>query len=247
MQDQPEPGPARSARLLLRSARGGTLATIGNGQPFASLVTPAAAADASILLLLSSLAEHTRHLQADPRCSVMVAGPATGLNPQTAPRLTVTGLAEPEPDVRLKVRWVALHPYAAFYAGFGDFALWRVRPLAGLFIGGFASATRLEKADLDPDPAGVASIDAAEPGILAHCNADHADALGRIAAAHGGAGDGWRMAACDVDGCDLARGETLLRVAWSAPAAGPGDVRTELVRLAHAARNPLERRAGPAV
>ena len=39
------------ARKLLRAARVGTLASSGDGQPFASLVTPACAADLSVLLL----------------------------------------------------------------------------------------------------------------------------------------------------------------------------------------------------
>ena len=233
----PTPTPVPDARALLRAARAGTLATSGDGQPFASLVTPAAAPDGSVLLLLSGLSEHTRHLRDEPRCAVMVAGPPAEANPQTAPRLTVTGLAAPEPDPALKARWVALHPYAAFYAGFGDFQLWRVVPKAGLYIGGFASATRLRQADLSWDPAAVGAVAAAEPGVLAHCNDDHADALDRIAADHGADGPGWRMAACDVDGCDLAREEAVLRVPWSAPAADAGGIRAELVRLAKMARS----------
>lgn len=236
----PAPTPVPDARALLRAARAGTLATSGDGQPFASLVTPAAAPDGSVLLLLSGLSEHTRHLRDEPRCAVMVAGPPVEANPQTAPRLTVTGLAAPEPDPALKARWVALHPYAAFYAGFGDFQLWRMAPKAGLYIGGFASATRLRQADLAWDPAAVEAVAAAEPGVLAHCNGDHADALDRIAAARGADGPGWRpgwrMVACDVDGCDLAREEAVLRVPWSAPVADAGGIRAELVRLAGMAR-----------
>ncbi len=232
----PTPTPIPDARALLRAARAGTLATSGDGQPFASLVTPAAAPDGSVLLLLSGLSEHTRHLRDEPRCAVMVAGGATETNPQTAPRLTITGLAAPEPDPALKARWVALHPYAAFYAGFGDFQLWRVVPKAGLYIGGFASATRLRQADLAWDPAAVEAVAAAEPGVLAHCNDDHADALGLIAAAHGAEGAGWRMAACDVDGCDLAREDVVLRVPWSAPVPDADGIRTELVRLTNMAR-----------
>jgi putative heme iron utilization protein len=229
--------PAQDARLLLRAARAGTLATSADGQPFASLVTPATAPDGGILLLLSDLSEHTRHLRAEPRCAVLVTGAADGPNPQTAPRLTVTGLASIEPDPALKARWVALHPYAAFYADFGDFALWRIRPMAGLFVGGFARATRLRRADLVPDEAAVAAVAAAEAGVMEHCNQDHAQALAAIAAAHGLDGDGWLMAACDADGFDLANGEVARRIAWPAPVDGPGAIRAALVNLADAARN----------
>ena len=217
------------ARTLLRAAKSATLATAKAGHPFAALVTPACAPDLSAMVLLSSLSEHTRHLRADPRCALMVTGSTLDLNPQTAPRLTVTGEMHPEDDPALKARWVARHPYAAFYAGFADFTLFRLRPSGGQFIGGFASAHRLQAADLRADPDAVAAIAAAEPGILAHMNADHATAL-----AHMAGGPGWQMVAADVDGCDLAQGDEVRRVAWAAPVADAGGVRAELVRLARA-------------
>jgi putative heme iron utilization protein len=226
--DGPDDAPAWAARKLLRAARVGTLATALAGQPFASLVTPATAPDLALLLLLSSLSEHTRHLRAEPRCSLLVTGPAVGANPQTAPRATVTGLAEMIEDADLKSRYLAVHPYAALYAGFGDFALWRIRPMGGLFVGGFARAARLRQADLTPRADAVAAIAAAAVGIMGHCNDDHPDALARIAGAQGD----WRMVAVDVDGCDLAQGEKVIRVAWSAPVVDAGAVRAELVRLA---------------
>jgi len=188
--------------------------------------------DGSLLLLLSRLAEHTRHLMADPRCSVMVSGVASSVNPQTTPRLTVTGVAEVVADAALKARYLAVHPYASLYADFGDFATWRVAPVAGVLVGGFARAFRLKGAELAPDGDAVAAVLGAEAGILAHCNRDHGDALAAIA---GEAGD-WRMVTADVDGFDLALGERVVRFPWSAPVKDAGDVRGELVRMAKAGR-----------
>jgi len=242
-----KPDPARTARLLLRASRAGTLATSDAGQPFASLVTPATAVDGSVLMLLSGLSPHTRHLQVEPRCSLLVVGAQSGPNPQTSPRLTVVGVAAPEPDPALKRRWVALHPYAAFYAELGDFQLWRLRATSGQFVGGFASAHRFRAADLAPDPAATAALEAAEPGITAHCNGDHRDTMDLLARANGGAEEGWRMVACDPDGFDLAREEAVLRVPWPAQAASPGDVRAHLISLADAARNPFATGSGPGV
>ncbi|MBN8873027.1 MAG: pyridoxamine 5'-phosphate oxidase family protein [Rhodospirillales bacterium] len=224
--------PAWQARRLLRAARSATLASSAEGQPFASLVTPATTADLGLLLLLSDLSEHTRHLRADPRCALLVCGDAEGPNPQTAPRLTVTGLAERVADPALKPRYLAVHPYAALYAEFGDFAIWRVRPMGGLLVGGFARATRLRGSELAPDAAAVAAIEAAAAGIMGHCNDDHPDALAAIAG-----GDGpWRMVGVDVDGCDLSDGEATRRIAWPEPVADPGGVRAALVALTRAAR-----------
>jgi heme iron utilization protein len=218
----------REARLLLRAARVGMLASSSDGQPFASLVTPACAGDLTLLLLLSDLSEHTRHLRADPRCAVLATGAPRDVNPQTTPRITVTGLAEPTTDPALRGRYLAVHPYATQYADFADFSLWRIRPLGGLYVGGFARAARLRAADLALDKATVAAMASAETGIMAHCNTDHPDALAAIAGMSGT----WRMVTVDVDGCDLADGARTIRIHWSAPVAGPDGVRAELIRLA---------------
>jgi heme iron utilization protein len=229
----PGPPPGWEARRLLRAARSGCLATSANGQPFASLVTPACMPDGSLLLLLSGLAEHTRHLKADPRCSVLVSGVAMSENPQTTPRVTVTGVAEVVDDKALKDRFLAVHPYATLYADFGDFATWRIKPEAGLLVAGFGRAFRLKFSDLAAEPADVAALLAAEPAIIAHVNQDHPDALAAIAGAPGN----WRMVTADVDGFDLALGERVVRFAWSAPVKDSADVRRELVRMAQQARS----------
>ncbi|HTU54373.1 MAG TPA: pyridoxamine 5'-phosphate oxidase family protein [Acetobacteraceae bacterium] len=222
---------SRAARLLVRRARAGVLATAGpGGAPFASLVTPAAAPDLSALLWLSRLARHTRNLLADPRCSLLLAGPAEGPNPQTAPRVTLIGSAAPVGDgAALKARWLGLHPYALPYAGLADFSLWRVTIDEAHFVAGFAATARLTGAEIAPDPRSVAAVAEAEPAILADCNEPTTDALAR---AGGGAGTGWRLVAVDVDGCDLARSETVLRIDFTSPADGPEGVRAELLRLA---------------
>jgi heme iron utilization protein len=219
------------ARRLLRGARSATLATVSAGQPFAALVTPATDGDLSPLLLLSSLSEHTRHLLAEPRCALHVAGPPAGVNPQTAPRVTVSGLAERVDDARLKARWLARHPYAGFYVDFPDFSMWRITVRGGLFVRGFALASRLRMADLLPAPDAVAAIAAAEREIVAHCNKDHPDALAAIA----GGGEWW-MVAVDIDGFDLASGETVRRFDWPEPVGDAGDVRRHLIQMTRAAR-----------
>lgn len=201
--------PGFEARKLLRAARSGVLATVTDGgQPFASLVTHACAPDLSIVLLLSDLSEHTRHLRAEPRCSLLVCGAADSVNPQTAPRVTVTGLAGVIDDPRLTARFLAVHPYAALYAGFGDFHLWRIKPMGALFVGGFARAVRIRADDLLPDPAAVRAVAAAE----------YDPAAG--------------IAAIDTDGADLAGDGVVRRVHWSSPIADAAGAWAELALLA---------------
>ncbi len=159
--------PGFEARKLARAARVASLATTADGgQPFASLVTHACAPDFSIFLLLSNLSEHTRHLRAEPRCALLVTAAAEGPNPQTTPRVTIIGLADQSDDPAMKRHFLAIHPYAALYADFDDFHLWRIRPMGALLVGGFARAMRVKQADLLPAIAaslvsreGVAAID----------------------------------------------------------------------------------------
>lgn len=226
--------PAFEARWLIRGAASATLATQAAGQPFASLVTPATAPDLSPLLLLSTLSEHTRQLKAEPRCALLFTGPPAGANPQTAPRVTLTGMAAPVPEAEvpvLKARFLAKHPYAALYADFGDFALWRIAPGGALLVGGFARATRLRVQDLLPDPAAVAAIAAAEAEIIGHVNRDHSDVTQVIATRRlGGPPGEWRMVSVDPDGADFACEERVLRLNFAAPVSGPEGVRDALIR-----------------
>lgn len=239
------------ARRIMRGAASAALATATeDGQPFASLATPAVAPDGTVLLRLSTLSEHTRQLMRHPRCSLLFAGAPETANPQTAPRVTVTGLAERvqgDEEPPLKARWLARHPYAALYADFGDFGLWRVRPGGALLVGGFARAHRLRASDLAPDPAAVAALAASEADVMGHVNEDHADALEAIAIGLLGGGAGpWRMTALDPDGCDLTRGEgeaaSVLRLPFDPPVREAGGVRAALVAAARAGREALAAR-----
>jgi putative heme iron utilization protein len=212
-----------------------TLATAGgDGHPFASLATPAFLPDLSPALLLSTLSEHTRQLKADPRCALLVSGPAPEANPQTAPRITLVCTAAVDTDPDLRSRYLAIHPYANLYADFGDFSFWRLSILRASFVGGFARAGRFSAASLAPAGEAVARVVEAEPGIIRHCNDDHADALALL----GGGAGAWRMVTADTDGCDLAQGEVVQRVHWDSPVADPAGIRAALIsKIAAAGSN----------
>ena len=226
-----------AARCLLRAARVGTLATQDRGQPFASLVTPTATPGGDVLLVLSALSAHTRHLTAEPRCALLVCGAAEAANPQTAPRLTVIGHAAVDPDPASRRAWLARHPYAVEYAAFTDFSVWCLKIHSGHFVGGFARAHALDAGALHPVPAFVEAIQAAAPDILAHFNGDHAESLGWIARQHCPDKPGaWRMGAVDVDGMDLAAGDAVVRVPFDRPVTSGAELRSALVRLIERAK-----------
>ncbi len=227
-----------AARRLMRGAVKAALATaMDDGRPYVSLVTVATAQDGSPLLLLSGLADHTRNLAADPRGSLLFDGTDGYDNPQQGPRVSVLGRLAPTAEPGHRARFLARHPEAAMYAGFGDFAFWRLEMERAHLVGGFARAVWLEdRLAVEAEPA--ARMAAAEESILAHMNAEHGAAIDLYARRLCGAeGDGWRMAGIDPDGCDLMRDGRRLRLDFDAPVDGPEAARAALVALATAVRS----------
>jgi putative heme iron utilization protein len=205
-----------TARCLLRSTCWGTLATQRDGQPAAALVTHAVTADGAVLILLSSMSDHSKDLAVEGRCALMVTGQPENLNWQTAPRLSLNGRASRLTDPAAKRFWVARHPYARLYADFADFSAWRIVPESGLFIAGFGQINRLGAAQLSCPPAHVAALAAAQDTILEQARGSQANALNRLAHDRGHGGR-WTMLSVDPDGFDLAQDETVLRIAFPAP------------------------------
>ncbi|MEX2642611.1 MAG: DUF2470 domain-containing protein [Acetobacterales bacterium] len=231
---------AREARNLVRGAVKAALATVSPdraGAPHVALVTVATDIDGRPLLLLSELSRHTRDLCADGRAALLFDGTGDRANPQEGPRVTVQGRAIPTEEPRCRARFLARHPGAALYAGFGDFRIWRVEVEALHLVGGFARARRLGAGALVRSETAVSRLAAAEEDIIAHMNADHGDAMDLIAQVLlRRRGRGWRMTGIDPDGCDLMLEARRARVAFSEAVDGPEAARRVLVALTAAAR-----------
>jgi putative heme iron utilization protein len=131
------------AGALIRSARSGSLATVNGAAPHVALVTPAPAVDGSLILLLSTLSAHTRHLQVHPACALLIVGAPSTENPQTAPRVTLTCQAAITASAADRTAYLHHHPYAALYADFADFDFWRLTLAEAHYVGGFAAASAL--------------------------------------------------------------------------------------------------------
>lgn len=235
--------PVAEARRLLRIGRAATLATLhADGSPFASLVNVATDVDGSLILLVSALAAHTRHIDRDGRVSILIAPPGRG-DALAHPRLTVAGTAELVDrsgleGARIRRRFLARHPKAALYADFPDFTFRRIRPVALHLNGGFARAADLLAQDVLPEAAMAQAIAALEEDALAHMNADHADALALYATVLAGEKPGrWQAVGLDPHGIDLAAGSHFARVDFPAPAACAAELRRALAELAAAARS----------
>jgi putative heme iron utilization protein len=235
--------PKAVARTLLRATRAGTLGTIdrNTGHPFASLVTVATDLDGSPVILTSRLSTHTANLEVDARASVLLAETGKG-DPLAHPRLTVLGtFARIDPagadDARVRRRFLARHPKAELYAGFGDFAFWRMSVASAHLNGGFARAADLAGADVLTDLSGAEELVAAEQGAVEHMNQDHAEATLLYATKLLGETEGpWRISGIDPDGVDLIAGDRTARLPFRARVTGAGPMRMALVEFAKEAR-----------
>jgi putative heme iron utilization protein len=236
------------ARGLIRRASKAALATVGSAQgpaaeaksegwPANALVTVAAACDGAPILLLSTLAHHTRNILADPRASLLIEATGGFVNPQAGPRVTVFGRIVENGDPGLRRRFLARHPAAKMYAGFGDFAVYRMAIERLHYVGGFARARWIECADAVFE--GADEIAAAEEDILAHMNADHAETLSlyaqrllklRVKRVE--------LVAVDPEGFDLRSGRTMHRLDFPSPAKTLDQIRAAFVALAQQAREP---------
>lgn len=245
-QELETPDPGSQARSLMRGASQATLATLTrpgvegglDGWPSPSLVLVGFDLDGSPLLLISRLAEHTRNLEADPRCGLLFDGTEGHADRLTGPRLSVQGRAERAGDARLVERFIARHPSANAYAGFRDFALWRVTPLRGHLVAGFGRIHHLGADALTLPPVDWMDLTSREADIVAHMNQDHADAVALYATRLlGRAGGDWRLTGIDPEGCDLRAGAETARLPFATRVRHADAARAELVRLVARARS----------
>ena len=232
--------PAVFGRLLARGCTRAALATSLNGAPYASLVLFTVDLDASPLLLLSDLAQHSRNIAFEPRVSLLLDGTEGRADPLTGPRLTLLGRALPTNDPRCLGRFMWHHPASAVYAGFRDFRLFRVVVERGHLVAGFGRIEWINGVDFlfELDASALA---AAEFEILRHMNEDHSDAIAHYARGLlGRSGTGWRMTGIDPEGIVLRCDGETARLDFAAPIRTPiltpDAALAALVQLADAAR-----------
>lgn len=240
----PDFEPKPLAKSLLRSARAGSLATLdrNTGHPFASLVNIATDSDGAPLILISRLSTHTANLEADGRASVLLAAAGKG-DPLAHPRVTLLGsfVRVPRDDpqeARLRRRFLTRHPKSELYAGFADFAFWKLNLAAAHLNGGFARAADLAAADVTTDLSGAAELLDAEAGAVEHINTDHTAAVRLYATKLLGVPDGaWRLSGLDPEGLDLVCGDMTARLPFTERITTAQQLRKAVMALAATARS----------
>jgi heme iron utilization protein len=243
--DVATPTHGERAMTLACGLRTATLATIARdpeGYPYGSFVT-FAVDEGNPVFLISALAEHTRNLMADARASLLVAENVQA-DPLANARVTLLGrcgTVESEPERESARRaFLAAHPNAAYYAGYGDFSWWKLTVESVRYIGGYGRMSWVSREDWlasRPDPMAEHA-----PGILEHMNADHAAALLDYCRRFTRATDATaaRMTSVDRYGFEMSvttgKGPRPVRLAFSRPISTPAEAREELVAFAKRAR-----------
>jgi putative heme iron utilization protein len=246
----PAPSHAERARTLAALERRAALGTVARepaGYPYTSLVIYGLDDQGQPLFLLSSLAEHTRNLQSDPRGSLLVTEPLVpGGDPLALGRVTLLGRLGLVPEAEREAAgrcFFAAHPGTEYYLGMKDFAFYRLAVESLRYIGGYGRMSWVEAKEYlgaEPDP--MAPMAA---GILGHMNQDHGTALLGYARAFAGHPDATAavMTAIDRYGFEMTvttpAGPKPARLGFPAPIATGEEARRELVRLAHEARAQL--------
>lgn len=148
------PALAREALELIAGNPRGVLCTLlpDGGEPYGSIVDILPLPDGDAVLFLSGLAQHRKNLDADPRGSLLL-GPAIGAaSALTEPRVTIVGRADRVED-RSEYRdaYLALHPEAAAFIDFPDFAFYRLRADRMRYIAGFGRMGWIRRDAFAPD------------------------------------------------------------------------------------------------
>ena len=243
---------ASDLRRICRYSRSAVLATsavghkqVDDGWPVASMVVPAIDVDGTPILLISDLADHTRHLKTDDRLSLLFTGSRATDDHSIAietdnPRLTLFGRAVQDGAETTRARYLLANPDAAQYADFGDFGFYRIAVEAAYWVGGFGKQRRLSGAQfiVDDCPALVTGHDR----IVDHMNADHLVALADIVGHYTDHPKnlGWKMVAIDCDGMDLATEHpesSNIRIEFPTTIRNPGDAREILVEMCKKSRD----------
>ncbi|MBM3350444.1 MAG: DUF2470 domain-containing protein [Betaproteobacteria bacterium] len=172
---------AAEARRFLRSTHSGLLSTLSSkfdGYPFGSVAPFVLGHDCQPVILISSIAEHTKNIVSNAKVSLLVFAGAEDL--QANARLTLLGEAIKieKNDADLKARYLRYLPQAASYFDMHDFAFYRINISQVRYIGGFGKMSWMSSSELlSLPPADNNLLAGQETSIIAHMNADHIDSL----------------------------------------------------------------------
>ena len=169
---------ADQARILVRSVDSGVLSTHSvehEGYPFGSITPYVLMPNGSILIYLSSIAQHTHNILSDHKVCLTVAEREG--DSQASGRVTLLGDAQTVSQDRVEEvsrRYFAFFGSARGYANVHDFSFIEIEPIRIRYIAGFGDIHWVEKEEWIQE---VPQWQADEASIIGHMNDDHSDSL----------------------------------------------------------------------
>lgn len=227
---------AKEARDLLLAEYQAVLSTHSvdvAGYPFGSVVPYCMNKDGEPIILISTIAQHTKNILADSRVS-LIATEGNADDQQTVGRVTYIGNAEKldEDDNNNIERYYSFFPQSRDYHKTHDFSFYTIKLVRVRFIGGFGQIYWVEKEDfIKPNPFDFDE----ERQMFNHMNADHLDAIRHYCQLYTINCEQTQtpeMIGIDSEGFHLRTGSRVHRINFSEPVNNAGEVRKTLVEMA---------------
>ncbi len=170
---------ALEAKQFLRSTRSGVLSSFSTkfaGYPFGSVMPFVLGHDCQPIVLISTIAEHTKNIIANPKVSLLVFAGAEDLHANG--RLTLIGEAAQieKDDADLMARYCRYFPESTGYLAMHDFQFYRINIAQARYITGFGKMSWMEGDEIVSlnNSSEIAEL---ETSMIEHMNADHMESM----------------------------------------------------------------------
>lgn len=125
---------------LVKSKQDAILSTLSvklDGFPFGSVVPYCLDDMGKPVILISTIAEHTKNIQTDSRCSLTIVMDSEDV--QANGRICLVGHMEKlsSEETNVKERYYTQFPNSRSYDATHDFSFYRLSPISARYIGGF--------------------------------------------------------------------------------------------------------------
>ncbi len=227
------------ARKLLNSQHFGVLSTLSvklHGFPFGSVVPYCLDGTGAPVLLISTIAEHTKNITADNRCSITILKESDDV--QSNGRLCLVGNMEKlaDNDETTPEKYYRHFPKSRGYHQSHDFSFYQLMIRDIRYIGGFGRIHWLRTEDFSQQN----PFDGKEEAyIVNHMNEDHRQDLALYCSHYkqiNTEGLSVRMVGIDPDGFDVFVEERKVRFTFDTPISNTKEAREALVRLSKLAK-----------
>ena len=167
---------AQQARALLQSQCDGVLSTLSvdmPGYPFGSITPFCLDSEGRPIILISTIAQHTRNIKADNKVSLIAYDPLTD-DSQASGRTTYLADAVLNDNEAAAERYYRFYPNSRGFHKSHDFNFYTLDCVRVRYIGGFGEIYWIEKERfLKANPFSFEE----ESGMVDHMNDDHQDAI----------------------------------------------------------------------